>query len=211
MAGLGSRFRPGWLPGPQTPSSGNVRGRPMYAWATESLPLEKCTRQIFILLASQPEFPDLQRDIEQRYARQHPIVLTVPELTAGQAVTVLRAKEHINNSEPLLVHNADTAFDVDHSWVDHAWNEKLDGALLVFPSKEKRWSFSREDEDGLVAEVREKVVISPWAYHRATFRFSARRRICPRRQNSTRRTATAKPANSTSAHFTTTSSPAAQK
>jgi len=161
MAGLGSRFRQAGfqLPKPLI----DVRGRPMYAWATESLPLEKSTRLIFILLASQPEFPDLKRDIETRYAKHKPIVLTVPELTAGQAITVLRAKEFINNDEPLLIHNADTALDVEPAWVERASAEKLDGALLVFPSKEKRWSFSRENSRGLVENVREKEVISPWA------------------------------------------------
>ena len=161
MAGLGSRFRQAGFPVPKPLIE--VRGRPMYAWATECLPLDKSTRLIFILLASQPECADLRRDIEQRYARHQPIVLTVPELTAGQAITVLRAREFIHYDEPLLIHNADTAFDVDQSWVERAWAEKLDGALLVFPSSEKRWSFSRANAAGLVEEVREKEVISPWA------------------------------------------------
>ncbi len=161
MAGLGSRFRDAGykLPKPLI----DVMGRPMYAWATESLPLDKSTRLIFILLASQPECPELTRDIQQRYAKHSPIVVTVPELTAGQAITVLRAKKFINNNEPLLIHNADTAFDVDHSWVESAWRDGLDGALLVFNSNEKRWSFSRENAAGFVDEVREKEVISPWA------------------------------------------------
>ena len=161
MAGLGSRFRQAGFQVPKPLIE--VRGRPMYAWATESLPLQKSTRLIFILLASQPEFSDLKCDIEQRYMKHEPIVLTVPELTAGQAITVLRAKEFINNDEPLLIHNADTAFDIDHSWVERARAKKLDGALLVFSSQEKRWSFSRENSEGLVEEVREKEVISPWA------------------------------------------------
>ena len=161
MAGLGSRFRQAGftLPKPLI----EVRGRPMYAWATESLPLEKSTRLIFILLSSQPEFHDLKRDIETRYAKYKPIVLAVPELTAGQAITVLRAKEFINNDEPLLIHNADTAFDVDQSWLAKSLQENLDGALLVFESIENRWSFSRENMTGFVDEVREKEVISPWA------------------------------------------------
>lgn len=161
MAGLGSRFRDAGykLPKPLI----DVMGRPMYAWATESLPLDKSTRLIFILLASQPECPELTRDIQQRYAKHSPIIVTVPELTAGQAITVLRAKEFINNNEPCLIHNADTAFDVDHSWVENAWRENMDGALLVFNSNEKRWSFSRENAAGFVDEVREKEVISPWA------------------------------------------------
>jgi NDP-sugar pyrophosphorylase family protein len=161
MAGLGSRFRQAGFTVPKPLIE--VEGRPMYAWATESLPLDRSTRLIFILLASQPECPDLQRDIEKRYARHNPIVLTVPELTAGQAITVLRAREYINLDEPLLIHNADTAFDADPKWVDQAWNDKMDGALLVFNSNEKRWSFSRDNAQGWVDQVREKEVISPWA------------------------------------------------
>jgi NDP-sugar pyrophosphorylase family protein len=161
MAGLGSRFRDAGFQKPKPLIE--VRGRPMYAWATESLPLDKASRLIFILLASQPEFPDLTKDIETRYAKYRPVVLSVPELTAGQAITVLRAKELIDNNDPLLIHNADTAFDADSDWTDKVLLENLDGALLVFPSKEKRWSFSRENAAGLVEEVREKEVISPWA------------------------------------------------
>ncbi|HLX70695.1 MAG TPA: glycosyltransferase family 2 protein [Verrucomicrobiae bacterium] len=161
MAGLGSRFRDAGFKAPKPLIE--VRGRPMYAWATESLPLGKATRLIFILLASQPEFSDLKKDIETRYAANRPVVLSVPELTAGQAITVLRAKELIDNGDPLLIHNADTAFDAERDWTDKALAENLDGALLVFPSNEKRWSFSRENSAGLVEEVREKEVISPWA------------------------------------------------
>lgn len=161
MAGLGSRFRDAGYSRPKPLI--DVMNRPMYAWATESLPLEKSTRLIFILLDSQPECPELTRDIQQRYTKHSPIVVTVPELTAGQSITVLRAKEFINSDEPVLIHNADTAFDVDHSWVENAWRDRLDGALLVFSSSEERWSFSRENAAGLVDEVREKEVISPWA------------------------------------------------
>ncbi|MFO1475061.1 MAG: glycosyltransferase family 2 protein [Verrucomicrobiota bacterium] len=161
MAGLGSRFRQAGFTVPKPLIE--VRGRPMYAWATDSLPLDHGTRLIFILLATQPECPDLQRDIQQRYARHKPIILTVPELTAGQAITVLRARDYIHNDEALLIHNADTAFDANPAWVNDAWDRGCEGALLVFPSNEKRWSFSRENSEGWVDLVREKEVISPWA------------------------------------------------
>jgi len=161
MAGLGSRFQQAGFATPKPLI--DVLGRPMYAWAAESLPLEKSRRLIFILLASQPECRRLRNDIRQRYAKHRPIVLTVPELTTGQAVTVLRAKELIDGDEPLLIHNADTAFEVNHHWVEDALARGADGALLVFASQEKRWSYSREDARGWVVEVKEKEVISPWA------------------------------------------------
>ena len=161
MAGLGSRFQQAGYKVPKPLI--DVRGRPMYAWAADSLPLEFATRLIFILLSSQPEFPQLRDDILRRYAKHNPLVLDVPALTAGQAITVLRAKKEIDNAEPLLIHNADTAFTVNSAWAQQAWRQNCDGALLVFESSEKRWSFSRERADGWVDQVREKEVISPWA------------------------------------------------
>jgi len=161
MAGLGSRFQQAGFKIPKPLIE--VQGRPMYAWAADSLPLEFATRLIFILLASQPEYGRLREDILRRYAAYSPMALSVPQLTAGQAITVLRAREWIDRDEPLLIHNADTAFDIDAHWVEQAIECQADGALLVFASQEKRWSYSRENEAGWVAEVREKEVISPWA------------------------------------------------
>lgn len=161
MAGLGSRFRDAGyeLPKPLI----QIHGVPMYAKATESLPLHNALRLIFILLESQPEFDDLKTDIENRFARFDPIILSVPELTRGQSETVLMAKAYINSEEPLLIHNADTGFDIDPDWINKLEKENPDGALLVFESREPRWSFSKENSDGEVIEVREKIPISHWA------------------------------------------------
>ncbi|MFO1522277.1 MAG: glycosyltransferase family 2 protein [Kiritimatiellia bacterium] len=161
MAGRGSRFQQaGWVtPKPLI----QVRGRPMYAWAVDSLPLGHAGRLIFVLLSAQPEFASLKEDILRRYAAYDPVVCEVPQPTAGQSATVLAAKAHIDPSAPLLIHNADTAFRADPDWVVDAFARGLDGALLVFRSDEKRWSYAREDAGGWVTEVREKEVISPWA------------------------------------------------
>ena len=161
MAGLGSRFQQAGHKEPKPLI--DVCGRPMYAWAVDSLPLDFSTRLIFILLSSQPQFAQLRDDIFIRYAKRNPVVLDVSALTAGQAITVLQAKELIDSAEPLLIHNADTAFTIDPSWVKQAWQQECDGALLVFRSEEECLSYSRERDDGWVAEVREKKVISPWA------------------------------------------------
>ncbi len=161
MAGLGSRFRQAGFATPKPLI--DVRGRPMYAWAVDSLPLAQARRLIFVLLESQPECVALRDDIMRRYSRHKPMVLIVPQLTAGQSVTVLRARAEIDNEQPLLIHNADTAFEIDNTWVPDALAKDADGALLVFRSQENRWSYSREDQSGWVVEVKEKKVISPWA------------------------------------------------
>src|SRR5689334_6975727 len=104
MAGLGSRFaKAGYtIPKPLIP----VLGKPMYAWAAESLPLVHARRIIFILLATQPECAGLRADILTRFAAHAPVVLTVPALTRGQSETVLAARDYIANDAPLLIHNA---------------------------------------------------------------------------------------------------------
>jgi UDP-N-acetylglucosamine diphosphorylase / glucose-1-phosphate thymidylyltransferase / UDP-N-acetylgalactosamine diphosphorylase / glucosamine-1-phosphate N-acetyltransferase / galactosamine-1-phosphate N-acetyltransferase len=161
MAGLGSRFQQAGFstPKPLIP----VLGRPMYAWATDSLPLQHARKLIFVLLESQPEFKDLRDNILRRYAQVNPVVLSVPRLTAGQAITVLAARDLIDSSEPLLIHNADTAFEVGPDWSKDALERGYDGALLVFRSADPRWSYAREDANGRVVEVKEKAVVSPWA------------------------------------------------
>ena len=161
MAGLGERFlEAGYvLPKPLI----DVAGRPMYSWAVDSLPLERAAQLIFILLSSGSGFETLRSDIHRRYGLHDPVILDVPEPTAGQAITVLRSRSYIDNEQPLLIHNADTAFTVAGAWVDSVWREGCTGALLVFRSDEDRWSYSREGDDGWVVEVREKKVVSPWA------------------------------------------------
>lgn len=161
MAGLGSRFRnAGYRTSkPLIP----VLGRPMYAWAVDSLPLASATRLIFVLLKTEERYRELEEDIQRRYAALSPVVLNVPELTAGQAVTCMAAADWIDNGNPLCIHNADTAFEADETWPVRIMEQGADGGLLVFPSNEPRWSYARLGADGRVAEVREKKVISSWA------------------------------------------------
>lgn len=161
MAGLGTRFIHAGYKVPKPLIS--VHNRPMYSWATDSLPLSLADNLVFILLESQPYFLDLKNDILKRYCRYHPIILAIPDLTRGQSETVLAAKNIINNSRPLLIHNADTAFTIDNDWIHDLRTTRPDGALLVFESDESRWSFSRTNSEGRVVEVREKQPISCWA------------------------------------------------
>ncbi len=162
MAGLGSRFcDAGYkLPKPLIP----VGDRPMYAWAAESLPLAAAKRLVFVVLSGMPAVDDLCADINTRYAHLETHIVTLPALTQGQALSVLAARHLLPPEEPLLIHNADTAFIIQPGWESTVLEQQADGAILVFPSSEERWSYAREDTaSGLVAEVQEKVVISPWA------------------------------------------------
>lgn len=161
MAGRGSRFAEVGVktPKPLIP----VRGKPMYAWATDGLPLALAKRLIFICLAEHLAELELDRDIRTRYAQYDPIVIGLDRVTEGQACTVLLAREHINNDEPLLIFNADTYCPTTLATALAGDAQDADGVLDVFSAAGDKWSFARLDATGRVVETAEKRRISEWA------------------------------------------------
>ena len=161
MAGRGSRFVEAGTttPKPLIP----VRGKPMYAWATDGLPLSLARRLIFICLAEHIAKGDLEADIRARYADYNPLVIALDHVTAGQACTVLVAREAIDNDDPLLIFNADTYCPTTIGTAITSFASTADGVLDVFRAAGDRWSFARLDEQDRVLETAEKRRISEWA------------------------------------------------
>jgi UDP-N-acetylglucosamine diphosphorylase / glucose-1-phosphate thymidylyltransferase / UDP-N-acetylgalactosamine diphosphorylase / glucosamine-1-phosphate N-acetyltransferase / galactosamine-1-phosphate N-acetyltransferase len=161
MAGRGSRFAEAGhvVPKPLI----DVRGRPMYAWAMDSLPLALARRVIFICLAEHLEHRALSDDIRARYGAFDPVIVSLDHVTEGQACTVLEARSLIDSSEPLVIYNADTF--VRSSIEQHlrALPPEVAGVLGVFQAPGEKWSFARLDDTGRVVETAEKKRISPWA------------------------------------------------
>jgi dTDP-glucose pyrophosphorylase len=161
MAGRGSRFAELGirLPKPLI----DVRGKPMYAWAADGLPLSMARRLIFICLREHLDGLALARDIESRYARYQPAIVALDEVTEGQACTVLMAREWIENDEPLLIFNADTYCPTTLAAALKAFGPNVDGVLDVFSAAGDKWSFARIDGQGRVLETAEKRRVSEWA------------------------------------------------
>jgi dTDP-glucose pyrophosphorylase len=159
MAGRGSRFADvgHTLPKPLIP----VRGRPMYAWAMDSLPLALAKKVIFICLDEHLRDLSLERDIRSRYASLDPVIVALDHVTQGQACTVLEAREHLDPDQPLVIFNADTY--VRSSIVERLRDTTVDGMLQVFEARGDKWSFARTDDSGRVVETAEKRRISSWA------------------------------------------------
>lgn len=170
MAGRGSRFADvGYrVPKPMI----EVKGKPMYAWAMDSLPLTLARRVIFICLDEHLKGFGLEEDIHRRYAHLAPLVIPLSKVTEGQACTVLEARKHIDVAEPLIIYNADT-------WCRTGLDASLPtlpasvaGVLGVFEAPGDKWSFARTDATGRVVEVAEKRRISNHAstglYHFAS-------------------------------------------
>jgi UDP-N-acetylglucosamine diphosphorylase / glucose-1-phosphate thymidylyltransferase / UDP-N-acetylgalactosamine diphosphorylase / glucosamine-1-phosphate N-acetyltransferase / galactosamine-1-phosphate N-acetyltransferase len=157
MAGAGSRFsRAGYsLPKPLI----HAFGEPMYRHAVRSLPLHLAERLIFIIRQDE-HTPLLRRDIEECFHDYRPTIVEIDHLTRGQAESILYAKHHLAFHLPVLIHNADSAFEMP-SFAD--FPPVADGALLLFPGDGPTWSYAAMNAQGDVSEVREKEPISSHA------------------------------------------------
>jgi dTDP-glucose pyrophosphorylase len=161
MAGRGSRFAQVGFSVPKPLI--DVRGKPMYAWATESLPLTHAKRLIFICLAEHLSDLKLEEDIRRRYGQYNPEVVALNEVTQGQACTVLMAKRFIDQDAPLVIFNADTFFTSPLQKTVAGLPTTVRGVLGVFKAPGDKWSFARANAEGRVVEVVEKKRISDWA------------------------------------------------
>jgi dTDP-glucose pyrophosphorylase len=161
MAGRGSRFAQVGVTTPKPLI--DVLGKPMYAWAVDSLPLSLARRLIFVCLREHLADRGLADDIRSRYAQLDPMIIALDAVTRGQSETVLAAKREIDADEPLLVYNADT-------YERNRLTEELPrlpssvvGLWSVFSAPGDKWSFARVDERGRVVETAEKKRISDHA------------------------------------------------
>ncbi|MEY4986533.1 MAG: hypothetical protein RL567_312 [Bacteroidota bacterium] len=162
MAGLGSRFvEEGYsLPKPFI----DVDGLPMIVRVLDNLNYPDAQ---YILIARSEhleQYPAIVASIESRF----PNIRFVPvdRLTEGTACTILFARQHINNENPLLIANSDQLVDLNIlDFIADAGMRDLDGSILCFKDADlnPKWSFAQVDEDGLVIQVKEKVVISDLA------------------------------------------------
>jgi UDP-N-acetylglucosamine diphosphorylase / glucose-1-phosphate thymidylyltransferase / UDP-N-acetylgalactosamine diphosphorylase / glucosamine-1-phosphate N-acetyltransferase / galactosamine-1-phosphate N-acetyltransferase len=157
MAGAGARFAAkGYrLPKPLIPAF----GEPMYRHAIRSLPLH-LAEPLICIIRQGPQSDLLRQDIEEQFGAFHPRVVEIDHLTRGQAESVLYARHQIAFHRPILVHNADSAFEME-SFVK--FPPAADGALCLFKGNGDKWSYAAMDGEGLVSQVREKEPISSFA------------------------------------------------
>jgi UDP-N-acetylglucosamine diphosphorylase / glucose-1-phosphate thymidylyltransferase / UDP-N-acetylgalactosamine diphosphorylase / glucosamine-1-phosphate N-acetyltransferase / galactosamine-1-phosphate N-acetyltransferase len=157
MAGHGSRFinQGTRMPKPLI----QVGGRPMIAWALESIANIQASQIIFIVLREHEErykVTSMLRDLVDTSLE----VVLLDSVTEGQLCSVLAAREFIATDEDILICSSDTNI-VSDLWKDIN-NRSADchGIISVADLPGNRWSFARTDKDGQVVEVAEKVRIS---------------------------------------------------
>ncbi len=157
MAGRGSRFvNAGYdLPKPLIP----VFGKPMIDLVVNNLRPKRKHRFVFLVLDEHVR----KYAIDDMLTKLSPgcIIVTVPEVTAGAASTVLLARSYIDTDDPLMIANSDQWVDIDINhyleFMDHC---KSDGVIMTMEADDPKWSFVDIDEKKYVKRVVEKEVIS---------------------------------------------------
>jgi NDP-sugar pyrophosphorylase family protein len=158
MAGMGSRFVQDGYKKPKPFI--DVAGKPMIVRVLENLKIENAN---YFLIARKEHLVaeiEMVKAIEENY---NVTFIPIDKLTEGTACTVLYARNYINNNSPLLIANSDQIVDINiNDYLNDAVDRGLDGSILSFIDEEMnpKWSFAKTDTDGLVTEVREKIVIS---------------------------------------------------
>lgn len=155
MAGLGSRFsEKGYtFPKPMI----DVFGKPMVQVVVENLNID--ANYIFLVQKEHIEKYNLEHML--KLIKPNCTVVAVDGITQGSPCTVLLAKEHINNDNPIFLANCDQFIEWNSNEVMYSFsNDNIDGGLLVFKSISPKWSFCKLDENGFVSQVAEKDPIS---------------------------------------------------
>ena len=153
MAGAGSRFEKAGYTFPKPLIE--VKGQPMIAKVVENLNLQG--KYIFLVQKAHYEKYDLE-NLLNLIAPGCEIV-QIDGLTEGAACTVLKARDLIDNNQPLLISNSDQWIKWNSFETISSFNNE-DGGILTFKSVHPKHSFAKVDGDGYVTEVAEKNPIS---------------------------------------------------
>lgn len=158
MAGRGSRFQEAGYrePKPLIP----ICGEPMIKLVIQNLTPRRPHRFVFIC----------QRDHVERFGlvdflgRLSPncVVVQLDGVTDGAARTVLLARDHFENDDPLMIANSDQFVDYDIDKYLNAMDARpeLDGLIMTMWADDPKWSFVELNGEGLSKRVVEKEVVS---------------------------------------------------
>jgi choline kinase len=159
MAGEGRRFREVGYELPKMLIE--AKGKTLLEWSIDSLPLDLCSRLIFVAQQKHEDEFRLSKKIKLIYCNRVRSLhfKFINKLTRGQSETACLAKDLVDLSRPLLIFNIDTQFS-SSSLEKNLLRENVDGVLGAFYSKEPRFSFAALNDEGFVAKTAEKEVIS---------------------------------------------------
>ena len=155
MAGAGSRFESAGYTFPKPLIE--VEGQPMIHKVVNNLNIQG--RYIFLVQKAHYEKYNLENLLNMISPGCE--IIQLEGLTEGAACTVLTARDHIDNDEPLVIANSDQYIEWNaFETISEFSNESVDGGILTFSSVHPKHSFAKIDGQGHVTEVAEKKPIS---------------------------------------------------
>lgn len=159
-AGEGSRFfKAGWKkPKPFL----DIGGKSMLQLVSENLTFGENKP---LIICRSEDLNNSKEDIT-KLTRFGAKFVNLKNVTGGTAITILAARNHLDETQPLLVGNSDQLIDFDvEKFVNDCIERNLDGSILVFKDikKDPKWSYAALDENNLVCKVAEKEPISEYA------------------------------------------------
>ena len=160
MAGEGIRFQgTGYLE--PKPLINVFDGKAMIELVVDCLRPSEEHRFIFICRREHDEAYQLD-GLFKKITTQYEKVL-VDEVTEGPACSVLLAKQYIDNDEPMMTACSDDYVDVDiNDFLKSSAGNNADGTIMTYLGNEPSGSSAIINNEGLITEVAEKKVISPY-------------------------------------------------
>ena len=158
MGGLGSRFREKGYRVPKYMIE--AKGKTLFEWSLISLEGYREMADKYIFIAMRDESCDAEGFIREKCRElgiENYQVIMLDYLTDGQATTAKLAEKYWDVEHALLIYNIDTYVEAGAMNVAQL---KGDGFIPCFKAEGDHWSFVRLDEEGRVAEIKEKVRIS---------------------------------------------------
>ena len=158
MGGLGSRFRKAGYTVPKYMIE--AKGRTLFEWSLISLEGYRDRADKYIFIAMKDETNDVEGFIMDKCRElgiREPGVILLDYLTDGQATTAMLAAKYWDREHALLIYNIDTYVEAGEM---NSGELKGDGFIPCFRAEGDHWSFVRLDDEGRVAEIKEKKRIS---------------------------------------------------
>lgn len=140
MAGRGSRFADAGYTDPKPLIA--VHGKPMIQVVVENLKPTRPHRFVFVCQRQHLDEYNLEEKLRS-YAENVEII-SIDGVTEGQVCTVLKARDFIDNDEPLMTANSDQYIDFDiDAYLDHMEPENLDGLIMTMKADDPKWSYAK--------------------------------------------------------------------
>ena len=160
MGGLGSRFRKAGYTVPKYMIE--AKGKTLFEWSILSLQGYASDVEQYIFIVMKDDKEDVEAFIckqckELNINNYH--VIVIDYLTDGQATTAMLAERYWNEKNAILIYNIDTYVE---PFAMNSAELKGDGFIPCFKGKGDHWSFVRLDDNGKVAEIKEKKRISDY-------------------------------------------------